>query len=282
MPRQLIPPVEVLYDILGVAPAAGGLLYTYELGTTTPKETHADYAQAVQNTNPIELDSSGRVETPVWGDGEYTLVLTNADDEVIKTWESRPEQPTATVVPVPDAGEFVTGDGENYALATIREVPDPTGSSGHLLSNDGANSLWVSAAAALAGLIPEAPELDISIAANKAVIGDGTSNTKLVIQTGTGTATGGGGGVYFVSATVAFPTAFDALWYVGVMPTTAAVHAGTSGKLPAVSVTSWSQGSAASSVTANFATTEDDIGSGSNIQNSIPFAWFAIGTVTES
>lgn len=263
MPRQLIPPFEVLYDILGVAPAAGGLLYTYELGTTTPKETHADYDQTVLNTNPIELDSSGRVETPVWGDGEYTLVLTNADDEVIKTWESRPEQPAATVVPVPDAGEFVTGDGENYALATIREVPDPTGSSGRLLSNDGANSLWVSPADALAGLIPEPPESDITTGSNSARFGD------YLKQWGTGSAPATG--TDRTTATISFPVAFDdPPHFVGIQVTSDNI---TGHSLVAIAVTSITT----TGCIVTFDNADRHYQGSSKIVNPVPFQWMAEG-----
>lgn len=59
-------------------PLAGGLLYTYESGTTTPKQTFTDVAGLSPNTNPVVLDANGfatvRVET-----GAYTFELQDSD-----------------------------------------------------------------------------------------------------------------------------------------------------------------------------------------------------------
>ena len=43
-------------------PLAGGFLWTYESGTSTPLPTFtdSDLAPGHENTNPIELDSAGR------------------------------------------------------------------------------------------------------------------------------------------------------------------------------------------------------------------------------
>lgn len=47
-------------------PLAGGLLYTYAAGTTTPQATYTTAAGNVANANPIVLDSAGRVANQVW------------------------------------------------------------------------------------------------------------------------------------------------------------------------------------------------------------------------
>lgn len=47
-------------------PLAGGLLYTYAAGTTTPQTTYTTAAGSVANANPIVLDSAGRVANQVW------------------------------------------------------------------------------------------------------------------------------------------------------------------------------------------------------------------------
>jgi len=59
-------------------PLAGGLLYTYEAGTTTPKATYADFESAGENSNPVVLDSAGRAK--IFIDGSYRFVLHDADD----------------------------------------------------------------------------------------------------------------------------------------------------------------------------------------------------------
>ena len=41
-------------------PLAGGCIQTFQSGTTTPLATYSDYLGSVLNTNPVQLDSSGR------------------------------------------------------------------------------------------------------------------------------------------------------------------------------------------------------------------------------
>lgn len=53
------------FDANGV-PLAGGLLYTYAAGTTTPLTTYTSYTGVTPNSNPIVLDSAGRVPEQIW------------------------------------------------------------------------------------------------------------------------------------------------------------------------------------------------------------------------
>ena len=54
-----------LFDNNG-APLAGGLIYTYAAGTTTPLTSYTTSAGNVANTNPIVLDSAGRLPSQLW------------------------------------------------------------------------------------------------------------------------------------------------------------------------------------------------------------------------
>jgi hypothetical protein len=49
-----------------VVPNSGGFLYYYQTGTTTLQTTFADAAGTTPNTNPLELDSDGRLQTSVY------------------------------------------------------------------------------------------------------------------------------------------------------------------------------------------------------------------------
>jgi hypothetical protein len=65
-------------------PLAGGLLYTYEAGSTTPRVTYADKDEFAQNSNPIELDARG--ECDIWlTTGSYKFILCDANDVPIYT-----------------------------------------------------------------------------------------------------------------------------------------------------------------------------------------------------
>jgi len=65
-------------------PLAGGKLYSYDAGTTTPRSTYTDYGGGTPNANPVILDSRG--EANVWLDSAlYKLKLTSATDVEIWT-----------------------------------------------------------------------------------------------------------------------------------------------------------------------------------------------------
>jgi len=66
------------------APLAGGKIYSYEAGTTTPKATYTDDTEATPNSNPVVLDSAGRCGD-VWINGAYKFVLTNSVNSEIDT-----------------------------------------------------------------------------------------------------------------------------------------------------------------------------------------------------
>ena len=53
------------FDNNGV-PLAGGLIYTYAAGTTTPLETYTTSTGLTANSNPVVLDSAGRVPNQIW------------------------------------------------------------------------------------------------------------------------------------------------------------------------------------------------------------------------
>jgi len=75
--------IQQFFDNNG-EPLAGGFLYTYEAGTTTPKVTYTDSAEGTANANPIVLDANGRAD--IWLDtGAYKFVLEDADNNVIDT-----------------------------------------------------------------------------------------------------------------------------------------------------------------------------------------------------
>ncbi len=60
-------------------PLAGGKLYSYAAGTTTPLATYTTYTGAVANANPVILDSNG--ECDVWlGSNSYKFILKDSSD----------------------------------------------------------------------------------------------------------------------------------------------------------------------------------------------------------
>lgn len=76
------------FTVTGI-PLAGGLLYTYAAGTTTPLATYTTEAGNIANTNPIVLGSDGRPPEEIWlTEGyNYKFVLADSDDVVIQTYD---------------------------------------------------------------------------------------------------------------------------------------------------------------------------------------------------
>ena len=71
-------------------PLAGGLLYTYAAGTTTPLATYSDNTGATPNANPIVLDSAGRVAGEVWltNGSNYKFVLKTSAGVTVWTYDN--------------------------------------------------------------------------------------------------------------------------------------------------------------------------------------------------
>jgi hypothetical protein len=72
------------FDATTGEPLAGGKLYAYEAGTSTPKDTYSDADALVANTNPVILDADGRA-TVFLGAGSYKLILNDSTDVLV--WE---------------------------------------------------------------------------------------------------------------------------------------------------------------------------------------------------
>lgn len=68
----------------------GGKIYTYAAGTTTPAATYTSSNGVTANSNPIILNSAGRVPYEIWlTDGTaYKFVLKDSNDILIATYDN--------------------------------------------------------------------------------------------------------------------------------------------------------------------------------------------------
>lgn len=83
MTTNSTPPKLQFFDLNG-APLAGGKLYTYAAGTTTPQTTYTDFTGVSANTNPVILDSRG--EASVWLDTPlYKMALYDSTNVLVWT-----------------------------------------------------------------------------------------------------------------------------------------------------------------------------------------------------
>ena len=92
MASVLLSPVGVgqqYFDNNGV-PLTGGLIYTYQAGTSTPLATYTDNGGTVANANPIVLDSAGRVPYEIWmfTGYSYKFVIQSATATSIQTLDN--------------------------------------------------------------------------------------------------------------------------------------------------------------------------------------------------
>ena len=64
---------------------AGGKIWTYQAGTTTLQATYTSATGVTQNSNPIVLDSAGRIPESIWltAGQSYRFDLTDANDVVL-------------------------------------------------------------------------------------------------------------------------------------------------------------------------------------------------------
>ena len=71
-------------------PLTGGKLYSYAAGTTTPQVTYTSSSGVTAHTNPIILDSAGRVPGgEIWLSAPpYKFVLNTSTDVLIATYDN--------------------------------------------------------------------------------------------------------------------------------------------------------------------------------------------------
>ena len=69
---------------------AGGQLYTYQAGSSTPLATYTDYTGSVANLNPIILGSDGKLPNEMWLQYgfSYKFVLQDANSNLIDTYDN--------------------------------------------------------------------------------------------------------------------------------------------------------------------------------------------------
>lgn len=90
-------------------PLSGGLLYTYEAGSTTPLASYTDSTGNIANTNPIVLDSRG--EANVWlGSAIYKFALYTSVGVLIWTVDN---------INGSTFGVNATGDGTTLAFSVV-------------------------------------------------------------------------------------------------------------------------------------------------------------------
>lgn len=270
---RLYDKIQTFYGLSGQL-LAGGYLKFYIAETTTPQDVFGEKALTTNNGSTVALDSSGRLVHDVWADTDdaYFVEVYDADD-VKQSEADNIEVPggAGQTVPVPNTGEYLTGDGTNFLTEDLTQflLPDQTGHSNTVLGTDGTTASWVAKPAAGA-------DANITVTANS-VLWDGGA-VKVMEQFNTSTATNSNSRT--CSKSITFPTAFTATPVVSIVPTFAAAPTTGGNVYPHWDITAVST----TAFTVTFSTytggtSADSFADNSVISSDVPFAWSARGTV---
>src|ERR1700744_4448732 len=87
MANAFVSPQQQFMSFAG-QPYAGGLLYFYVSGTSTPTPTYQDEGLSIPNTNPVVLDSAGDAGNIFLDPGIiYKVELTDSNNNTIWTFD---------------------------------------------------------------------------------------------------------------------------------------------------------------------------------------------------
>ena len=110
------------------APYAGGHVYMYVPGTTTPKATYQTPQGTSPNANPITLDANGRAV--IWGAGEYRQVL--QDVYGVVQWDQLTYTPPTNTTGSPQSVWYGTATGTANVI-TLGNQSGFTGVDGQMI-----------------------------------------------------------------------------------------------------------------------------------------------------
>jgi hypothetical protein len=251
--------------------AAGGSLQFFAAGTTTPQDVYGDSGLTVNNGSTLTLGSDGRTSVEVWGDASLSYRVQLYDENGALVFDQDDVAGASgggsTTIPTLRTGQFLTNDGSQLLWADIRQLPDPTGQAGKVLSTDGTNFTWIAKPADGA----PGTNANVTVSSGNGIKIGGAAGDDGYIQWGTGSAPASGGGT--TSVHTAFPSGFKSLAAVLVIPTD---NPSGSGSLAVPTVTAKG--------TTGFDTSFslDDASGNTSIINPVTFDWVAFGTVAGS
>jgi hypothetical protein len=163
-------------DAAGV-PLAGGLLYTYAAGTTTPQATYTDSTGATANSNPIVLDARG--EANIWlGSATYKFKLCDANNTELWTVDNI-SAPTSGLSPVLSGNVTISSSSSGPALSITQsgtgaliKAPDATNPALTLFTVDNTGHIGI-------GTASPGSEIDVAGGTIQVSASGGTARSKI-------------------------------------------------------------------------------------------------------
>jgi hypothetical protein len=214
-------------------PLTGGKLYTYSAGTTTPLAAYTTNSGAIAHTNPIILDSAGRVPSggEIWltlGFG-YKFVLTTSADVVIATYDNIPSSAQPPAANDADSIQYEQGYtvtaggftvGQTYRILTI-------GNTDFTLIGASANTVGVHFIATGVGTGTGTAEYsrtvelrlrDTTDLADFGAVGDGVANDRAAVAAAIASQKplrwiGTSGNTFRITTQIAQTVTKDVIWY---------------------------------------------------------------------
>jgi len=184
------------FDNSGVI-LSGGLIYTYAAGTTTPQAAYTSSSGGTAHSNPIVLDSAGRVPSG----GEIWLTDAVAYKFVLKT-------SAAVTIATYDN---VTGNASGVATGIYAAFAASSGSSLVGYTQGGTNSVAITVQAKL--------RQTVSVK-DFGAVGDGTTDDTNAIQAAINAVSAAGGGTvyipagtYKITSTIYLSKTMSSVWY---------------------------------------------------------------------
>jgi len=169
-------------------PLAGGKLYTYAAGTTTPQTTYTEYTGVTANSNPIVLNSGGRVPSEIWlTDGvSYKFSLFSALDNLIGVWDN-----VDGINSSGSAASDITFTGFKGQSGFVQDIADADGSD------------WIGYQPASPGAARSVQDKlrDTVSVKDFGAIGNGSTDDTAAIQAAITSLSATGGNVYFPKGT---------------------------------------------------------------------------------
>jgi hypothetical protein len=191
---------QQFFDDNGV-PLAGGLIYTYQAGSSTPLVTYTTNGGTIANANPIVLDAAGRVPNEIWllTGYSYKFVLQNADAVLIQTLDNIYPilQNAPASAPAVPTGGIILWSGSTGSIPATWYLCDGTNGTPDLRNSFivGAGSTY--AVNATGGTADAIVVSHTHTATSTSVVTDPTHNHS---SQGNGAPNGGGAGVAYVSS----------------------------------------------------------------------------------
>src|ERR1035437_1858652 len=118
--------------------ASGCLLFAYQSGSfTVPQTTYKDSAGTIPNSNPIVLNSSGRIPSEIWLDPTvvYNFVLTLPDGVTVLQSSDKITVNTSSIIPTNfNATPYADSTGTANAVLAGYTVTNPVLYDGYYLT----------------------------------------------------------------------------------------------------------------------------------------------------